>query len=292
MIRINKIPVPDAIFTSDWHLRDSIPPCRTDDFEVVQWSKVRFVTELQRHYNCPVYHVGDLFDNWKPSPYLLTQTFRYLPDQFFTIYGNHDLPQHNLDLTDKCGINTLAAGGALKVLPGCHWGQNPENKHLITIQGRNVLLWHTGVYQGTLPYIGCSDSSTMGLMRKYKGYDLIVTGHNHKSFVEEYHGRLLVNPGGITRQESDEAEVEPKVWLYYAVSNTVIPITIPHEKGVIVRAADTIKTEERNERIDAFISKLNSDYTTDIDFEKNLLHTLEHNKIEFPVKQIILKVIE
>ena len=95
MTRGNKNP--NLIITSDWHLRETNPICRLDDFvEETQWKKVNFISDLQKKYGCPVVHAGDLFDKWKPSPELLTKTMQHIPNDFHTIYGQHDLPNHNL----------------------------------------------------------------------------------------------------------------------------------------------------------------------------------------------------
>ena len=105
----------DAILTSDWHLREDTPICRTDNYWEVQWKKVDYISKLQKQYNCLVLHAGDLFDHWKPSPRLLREIILHIPDTFFTVYGQHDLPQHSLELTNKCGINVLQAANKLRV---------------------------------------------------------------------------------------------------------------------------------------------------------------------------------
>src|SRR5690606_7962245 len=98
---------------------------RTDDFQASQWKKLRFLKKLQKKHNCPVLHAGDLFHHWKPSPYLLAKTMKNLPKQFRTVYGQHDLPQHNFELRNKSGIYALEAARSLEVLEGCHWGDSP-----------------------------------------------------------------------------------------------------------------------------------------------------------------------
>ena len=117
--KLNKIPT--AILTSDWHLREDTPICRTDDYWNAQWKKVNFISKLQEKYDCPVIHAGDLFDKWKPSPWLLSTTISILPKKFYTIFGQHDLPQHSLDLEHKSGINTLRQAKSLTVIDGYHW---------------------------------------------------------------------------------------------------------------------------------------------------------------------------
>ena len=90
MIRNKKPKTPSAILCGDFHLREDTPVCRTDDFWAAQWDKVLEIKELQEKYKCPVIHSGDLFNHWKPSPYLLSTTMWGMPEHFHTIYGNHD----------------------------------------------------------------------------------------------------------------------------------------------------------------------------------------------------------
>ena len=288
---------PNAIFTADWHLREDVPECRIDDFWITQWNKVAFISELQEQHDCPVIHAGDLFNHWKPSPFLLSETIKYLPARFYTIHGNHDLPQHNLDLVHKCGIFTLMRAGKLAVLAQGHWGVDPENwkrfestSNFIGLP-KEVLVYHIMTYQGKDPWPGCTDPKAVKLLRKYPEYDLIVTGHNHKSFVEEYDGRLLVNPGSLTRQEADKAEHKPCVYLWYAENNTVERVDLPIEKGVVSRE-HIDKKENRDNRIDAFVSSLNSEWTGAVSFEKNVEKMLRKNKVKTSVKQIVYKALD
>ena len=298
---------PNAILTGDWHLREDQPTCRTDDFWKTQWKKVDFIKHLQEKYNCPVLHAGDLFNHWKPSPRLLSETILRLPKHFYTIYGNHDLPQHNLDLAYKCGINTLERAGVLAVLDECHWNQEPKygsfHKEKIDVTcisdsfpryihyGSNILVWHVMNYQGKKPWPGCIDPSAASLLRKQPQYDLILTGHNHKPFVEKHEGRLLVNPGSITRQATDQIDHKPRVYLWYAKTNTVEPIYLPIEQDVISRE-HIDKISEREDRIDAFISKLDNDWEAGVSFEENLERFEKTNQVRQSVIQIVHKAVE
>ena len=277
-----------AILTADWHLREDTPTAFTGDFQAEQWIAVDFIASLQEEHDCYVIHAGDLFNNWKPSPWLLTMAMRHLPRRFHTIYGNHDLPQHNLELADKCGVNVLREAGKLTVLPTCHWGQTPDGFSSTLF---NIVAWHVMTYQGKKPWPGCTDPMAASLLRKYPQYDLILTGHNHKTFVEEHEGRVLVNPGGITRQASDQIDFKPCVFLWYADTNTVEPVYLPYTEGAISREhIDVI--EQRDARIDAFISKLNSDWDVSLSFEDNIEAFCQANSVREPIKQIIYKALE
>ena len=283
-----------AILSSDWHLREDTPTCFTGDFQKEQWDAVDCINSLQHLYNCPVVHAGDLFHVWKSSPWLLRETMRHIPKMFGTIYGQHDLPSHNLQLADKCGINVLEEAGKLTVLKGCHWGQEPDGYNCFPysegVGRRGVLIWHHLTYL-TKPFPGAEGGMAEGILRKYPMYDLIVTGDCHQSFTTEYQDRRLVNPGNLTRQVADQADFQPRVALWFAEDNSIEWVNLPIQKDVISREHLAVK-EERDARIDAFVSSLDGDYKTEMSFEDNLRNFFEVNQVRDSVKQIIYKAIE
>ena len=290
MKRMKTIKKADAILTGDWHLREDTPICRTDEFVPAMIRKLNWVTELQKFHDCPILHSGDLFAFWKPSPCLLSIALEHLPNEFNTIYGNHDLPQHNIEMAYKSGIHTLVQARKIKVLPGTHWNQEPE-VNSIRIGGRNILVWHTMTWQGVRPWHGCESPRGAGLLRKYRDYDLILTGHNHKPFTETHNGRLLVNPGSLFRMTADQQDYKPGVWLWYAEDNTVVPAYIPIEEGVISREHLEVK-EQRDGRIDAFVSTLNEEWEAEMSFEDNIEVWRQANNVEREVMQIVYAAIE
>jgi DNA repair exonuclease SbcCD nuclease subunit len=292
----------DFILTSDWHLRESTPRCRTDDFWEAQWKKVQFVSALQAEHECPVLHSGDLFHHWKPSPHLLTTAIEKLPNDFFTIYGQHDLPQHNWELRYKSGIHTLERAGRITVIESHEYVELPAGGPTIGIEGCSwkqepylpdcsILLWHKMVWQGKRLWPGQTDPSAVAILKKYKDYDLILTGDNHKPFVEEYQGRLLVNPGSLMRQSASQVDHLPRVYLYYGDTNTVEPVYIPIESDVVSRA-HLERSEERDNRISAFIEKIKGDWDTELDFEANLEKFFKTHDISDPVKEICNKALD
>ena len=292
---------PTLILTADWHLREDTPTCRTDDFQVAQWEKVRFVVDLSLKYDIPIVHAGDLFNHWKPSPALLSKTieeFRKLKQPFYTIYGNHDLPQHNLDLQYKCGIYTLIQAGVVELLDGTHWLQNPEHPSLVWGNGKypsrhdkTILVWHVMTYQGVKPWPGVVDTPAGGLLRKYPEYDLILTGHNHKTFIETYEDRILVNPGSLTRQSADQMDHVPAVYLWFNEDNSVKRIKLPFKEGAVTREHIS-SVEERNERLEAFIQKLDGKWDIEASFVENLERFLKVNDVREDVRKIIYEAID
>ncbi len=275
---------PDAILTGDWHLRDTQPVARIDNFYEAQWEKIRYISELQRKYDIPILHSGDLFDNWRPSPMLLAKTISEMPNNFHTIYGNHDLPQHNLELAYKCGINVLQSANVCNVLSGTHWNQTPTTATLV-IKGRQILIWHTMVWQGNKPWPDCIDPNSKRLLRGLE-YDLVLTGHNHLPFTETYKERVLVNPGSIFRVNADQDIHKPRVYFYYAESNTVEAVYLPVKENVISTEHLDKKSEKLN-RIEAFISGLSADWNGGMSFEENLEKFKKENEIGVEIMKII-----
>jgi len=285
---------PTAILSGDWHLREDQPVCRTDDYWTAQWDKVAFIAEMQRKYDCPVLHSGDLFNHWKPSPYLLTTAIEHFPYPLHIVYGNHDLPQHNLDLTYKCGIRTLEAAEKVSVLHETHWDKVPESGSVFFPtynSNRKVLIWHVMTWTGERPWPGCEDPTAEEILDRYPQFDLILTGHNHKTFVVEQDGRLLINPGSMMRMAADQEDHEPCVFLWYAETNEIERVVLPHEKGVVSRDHIEACDDRDDSRYQAFIKGLQED-APQISFRANLEEFFRQHSTGKKVKEMVWGSVE
>ncbi len=281
----------DAILCGDIHLRETQPTCRTDDFWETQRLKLEWLSMLQKKYNCPVYHSGDLFDNWKPSPRLLTFAFDYLPHQFYTIAGNHDLPQHNIKFIEKSGLFTLYSAGKIELLDGVHWEMEPESKDYIDIKGRKILIRHIMVSLKKEFWQPEQDKVAAYYLKKEKQADLILTGHNHKKFVLEHKGKVLVNPGSLFRLKADQVDHEPAVFLYDAKNNKVKEVKYPIDKKVVSR--EKLEQEKKdNEKVTAFIERLRNDIEFTFDFKQNIENAFSENNISEKLKNIIREAMD
>ena len=293
---------PDAIITADIHLRDDQPTCRTDVYWEEQERKILWLSALQVKYGCPILDAGDIFQRWNPSLYLVQWALNHLPDGMITVPGNHDLPAHSLDFYSKCGLSVLEAAGKVQVLEkassnnlvslhyeniktpyGVHvmlfgypWGIEPVACN--SSPQRRVALCHYMTYMGRAPFPGCKDPGADLLLRKLSGYDLIITGHNHKTFVLERDGRILVNPGSFTRHKSDQADHKPCVFLWYAKDNRVEQVFVPIVEGVISREHLEV-VEQKDQRIEAFVSKLNENVDIGLSFEDNLENLIASSRV-------------
>lgn len=280
----------DLILTADWHLREDKPSCRTDDFEKAQWNKVGQIMKLQNQLDCPILHAGDLFHYWKPSPYLISQAIIHMPADFYTVAGQHDLPQHNMDLIHKSGLHTLITAGAISWIKGA--GNFGEPVGGLPMWAGKVGVWHHFVWNGkNIPWPNCEEVTAKQVLEDNPEYDLIVTGDYHRPFTYKHQGRLLVNCGCLTRQVADYDNHEPRVWLWNAETNTVQPHYLDVDENVIDRGHIEMASE-RDKRMEAFISRLDTEWEVGVSFETNLKRFLSSNKIRKSVVDLVYKSME
>lgn len=298
----------DLILTADWHLRSDVPVCRTDDYMNAQKRKLNTICELAKKHVCKVVIAGDVFHKWNASieAMRLLVDIPILTDEFRAIAGNHDLPQHNLGLFDKSALGLLSASNVIEclgslnkvfedyadcdfIVNGSSFGESPRYVEANPTH-RQVLVWHTMTYKNVLPFPGCEAMDAKSVLKKYPHYDLIVTGDNHNTFVEEYEGRILVNPGSLMRMTADQVNHKPCVFLWHAEDNSVEQVFLPIEDNVITR--DHIERKEaRDKRFDEFLSKM-TEGMDELSFEDALTRYIEVNGMSEEVKRILLESLE
>lgn len=289
-----------AIICSDIHLRDTSPICRTDDFMETQTRKLRWLSDLQEKYNVPILCGGDLFNYHKPSPWLLGYALRNLPNNIVCIPGQHDLPAHSLENIERSGIQVLSDAEKIELIVdpkndfctigkheviGFPWGVSWE---LDCYACKKIALIHYGVYESKPHYPGAelSGGSAKTVLNKLSDYDLVISGDNHLSFTYTSGNRTLVNPGSFMRTTAAQIDHEPSVYLWDEKTNQVERVYVPIEKGVISRE-HIEETQERDERLDAFISQLKPSAELSVNFKQNILQHLSVNKTSKDICNLI-----
>ena len=326
----------DAILTADIHITDRGPVCRDpEEFHDSMFRKLDFIRELQQtHGNIPCFGAGDIFGGrevqggrgfggWKQPPWILREAITRI-DNWVVIPGQHDLPQHRLEAYPKSALAVLEAASCVVTLPrpvngsrdnlfpvgdrnkfqitGFPWGIEPrdtiDREKYDYGSGKQIALVHKLVYVGKPPFPGAKKegSTAKTLLRKMKGFDLIVTGDNHETFVFMNHPQnnmpILVNPGSMMRTTADQADHEPCVFLWYAKDNSIERVILPHKKGV-VNQEHIVEKNERDERLEAFVQRLPLKESIETpEFRKILRQLLASDEIEEVVKQIIWEAVD
>lgn len=296
-----------AILTADIHLREDQPVCWATSYWEAQKTAIELLCDLQKKHDCPVLVAGDLFHHWKPSPFLLQWALINLPWQMTCIPGQHDLPQHNLDLILKSGMGVLRAANKIgvisqhKAMPlgdvyveGFPFGSvlSASELPMPPNMDRRVALAHVMTYRRRKPYPGCQADNATSILNKMTGFDLIVTGDNHETFVVENGEGILVNPGSLMRMTAAQVDHEPCVFLYYADDNSIQQVFIPQQADSISRE-HLEKQAERDQRIEAFVEALQGqEADIGLSFEQNLKAYLDEHKVSEDVKKLIWEVVE
>ena len=288
---------PDCILSADWHIRADTPASRTDDFTAAMWKKVQFINDLANEHNIPILIAGDLGHRPQWPNWLLEKFMSIISDiEIIAIAGQHDLPGHNLEAIPQSGFGVLKRAGYIniycntslvvniKMFPfGIPISKDPESDA--------IAMTHQMVIEDKPYWPGQVASSAKSLLKKFPNYKLILSGDNHQSFVVEYEGRLLVNPGSMMRSTADQIDHRPRVYLWEAKSNSVEAVYLPIEQDVIDRShIDTKK--EKDARIEAYTTRLSERYEVGLSYEENLKAYFEENRTRKPIQDRIWEACE
>lgn len=281
-------PKPDAIISADWHLTEKQPICRTDDFWEAQWDYVTQIKNLCKKYKCPLIIAGDIFDHWRASPYLINTTLEHLPSQTYVIFGNHEEPQHNLNLLKKSALYTLTKSSKVTHLPNQgDYGRDFDDIEYTKFSGKRIIVVHKLVWHKERPYPGSEDPQAKTLFKEFPKADLIITGDNHKTFTIKKGKQILVNPGSLSQQTADQIDHKPCVFFWSAKTNAIYPHFLKVKPNIIDRGYIDIK-RQNNEKIQAFTDKLKTNWELSVNFKQNIIKSIKKNKIDTKTKKIIL----
>lgn len=217
------------VLVGDAHLRDTAPSRRIDDFVKAQESKLRAAFSIGLENEAPIIMTGDVFDTHDAA---LSTLVKYLPifqEYPYGIYsppGNHDLYGASLDTVDRTAFGVAVASKAITLLSHdpvivgdfALFGHSYMHTGSPTpLEGyRNILVTHEMVLMDKLwreqeDFVFADD-----YLRKSSGWELIVCGHYHYSFVKERGSRKIVNPGALVRIKASKGDMslKPGVFVY------------------------------------------------------------------------------
>ena len=294
-----------AILAADLHIRADIPMCRTDDYLKAQFDKLEFIFELCKEDDCPLLVAGDIGNKSQWPNWLLEVTIKIINKyeiEIICIPGQHDLPEHRLDYWEKSGCGVLHRAKVIEMLaePILYhnifrlfpFGYGSEILHWEAIDKIPILaMSHQMVIENKPLWPGQEAPKGNTLLKKFPEYDLILTGDNHNPFVTEYKGRLLVNPGSMMRMTANQINHKPRVYKWYADTNMVEAVYLPTEENVISRIHIESK-EERDERMEAFVSRMQDDFAIELSFENNLEEYFKVNRTKKAIQNKAWRAVE
>lgn len=218
-----------AVGFSDLHLTLHTPQCRQEqDWLAVQANYLSQIKALAGDTR-PVLFAGDLFDRWNPAAELIRFAIDELPTGMYCVPGQHDLPNHAMELMHKSGYGVLKACGKIEdisgrgvflpdfFLEGCGWGQVSNG---ISDKARPselcVLVSHRYIWdKRENSFEGMKEDTQLHAFKKELWpFNAAIFGDNHKGFLASVNNFCSVlNSGTFIRRKSDEVNYVPRVGL-------------------------------------------------------------------------------
>lgn len=260
-----------AILTADWHLRGTVPKCRTDNYLEAQERKAGKIREAATRNDCPILVAGDLGDKPEWPNWLLEWFIRFFAGvEIYVVPGQHDLPEHRLDKWKQAGLGVLSSAGAITVfddpmnsylfLGNDQWQVNalPYGSEQIFMPLRRrasnrkyMLLAHSLVSRVGTPW----SESVKDFVNRFPWYDMYVVGDNHiHDIIHLGERKKFVSPGSLMRMTADQFNHFPKV-IHMREDGSLSMSSHQTEQGVVSR--QHIEEEEKRKAIDdIFIEQL------------------------------------
>ncbi len=299
-----------AILCADFHLSLRPPIWRSveeDWFEAMK-RPLDEIRELQEEFNCPVICAGDIFDRWNSSPELINFAMKNLPDNFYSIPGQHDLPLHNYKDINKSAYWTLVEGNRTRTLfPASGEGNLWVLKNDIILHGfpygfpiktlysksknkTHIAVVHKYVWIKGKSYPKAPMNCKLTSRSNNLGYDIIVYGDNHQGFLFKQYDTQIFNCGTLMRRKSDEIDYRPQVGLLLNTGE-IIKHSLDISKDKFLPFTNNISEEMSKLDMDAFVQELEGLDSVILDFEEAMIRFFRKNKVDKKVKDIILKAI-
>ena len=309
---------PVALLCSDFHASLSPPVIRSAETDWIEAMRrpLRQIRELQkelskgRDWNIPVLFAGDLFDRWNSSAELTNFLLEEIPDDFWTIPGQHDLPHHSYEDVKRSSYWTLVAAGKIDNVPnetvrvsdellvlGFPWGFEPRgwDHHCEPgDEGLVVALIHRYCWTERTKHPNASESGSCPVIQEQmKGFDLIVSGDNHKPFFQRGSGDRpsVFNCGTLMRRKADEIDHRPSIGVLMSDGKV--------ERRFLDCSEDKfLEQETTNKLLGAkidladFVDGLTGLEAEETDFVDVVNRFLDGNRLDPDVKRTILEVVE
>lgn len=296
-----------AILCSDLHFTHSAPTARSaePDWYAAMQRPIEEVKALSVKHGAPIFVAGDIFDRWygadKEHTHQLCDFLRlaFYPREFHTIPGNHDLPNHSLDLIERSAYWTLKNSGTIRhldqaaafgtrlVVHPFSWGKKitPLNKE----RGDNrihLALVHKFVWDKETGFPGAPDDGyVVNFYETVKGYDVVAVGDNHSPF--EF--KNIFNCGTFLRRKRDERKHKTRVGMLLD-NGTVTTHYLDVSRDLWLEE----KVEQEATKVvgESVLQELRDLGPDSLDFRELVKQGLQQNRLSAEAQQIVLKSLE
>lgn len=287
------------LITGDWHITNLPPINRIDNYEEAIFNKVNWLLTTAKKHNCTaVLQPGDMTDKYSLPDYLkrrYVMLFLSHGIKIITIPGQHDLRYHinkientafgvfNAAYTQVASSTPIELGDNVDVY-GAGWkSQIPEIKNKDVY---NILLIHKMVIDNVKLWAEQKEYIMSATLATQYGYDIVVSGDNHNSFLYDKGNEILFNCGSLMRSTSAQMNHRPVCYVLDMQDMSYEPIYIPVDNiDDVMRVDEIIEEKDLNDELTSFVESFQSsaksrEQISGLDFSINLDDVLNSGKIQ------------
>lgn len=301
-----------AILCSDIHLSHRAPAARSaePDWYAAMDRNLQQVWDLLDEHDRepPVICAGDVFDRWSTSPELVNFVLDKLPD-LHAVPGQHDLPNHRLGDLGRSAFGTLMrtvqltpiwfnkgtlekVGGRHLAMSGFPFGSEWKDwSGCFSKESLRVAVVHKYVYMDGMEYPGVDPSGHVEVVReKLKGFDVVVSGDNHRAFISE--GKpVIVNPGCLIPRRSEERWYKPCVGLLWSDGSVELKELDTSQDKWVGEQGVEVGQHVASAQLKEFLSGLKELSADQLDFRHAVHRYLADSSVDESVRKVMLEVV-
>jgi len=299
-----------AVLCSDIHLSHTPPVARAEEsdwYEAMRRPLVE-ISQLAESEEIPVICGGDVFHKWNSPPKLVNFALEFLPDRFYSVLGQHDLPYHSEGRCKESATWTMVLANRLSLLRNSM--SIPCGREFMAVDaywwGDNIVRMRKDISR--LPFLSvihaycwmankrdvsvASKSNSMPVWRRrFEGSSVVLFGDNHKGFMSETSKPVIFNAGTLMRRRIDEKNYAPMVGILW--SNGKVE---PHYLDISLDrfSFGDVKEEAESALIgmEGFMDDLRELGEKALDFRKTIEKVLRSEGVSKGARTVILDVME
>jgi DNA repair exonuclease SbcCD nuclease subunit len=306
------------LVTSDLHLREDVPQCRAEtvqDWFTLQKKQLYQIVSIAEEYNVEgIIVAGDIFHRPRVPP-IIEQLFLSLVQNIpvYIMPGQHDLPGHSAKNVDNSSFGVLErmitmfdsvveSNRKLQSMSSlCDWEMFQSREIMKSAKMEPELLCVHRLITPNNSSLPIKEAmTTLELIEHFSAvneeYKIFIAGDYHHGHIyvapnrSSYAGKAVIVPGCLNRQAADMISYHPSVVVFDSDQPSdcfTISIDDPIE---MITNQHIVERNERNERIESFISAMQEAKSVSLSFEDNVRTALAEHQPSKAVKEFVYQL--
>jgi len=274
---------------ADLHLSEKPPLCRAGEVDWMKYQRnvVQWISAQAENAN-KVYIAGDVFDSCTPSVSFVNEVINWFSQYPLKnveyIFGNHDLPNNNIEFARLSPLWTLARA--------CQWGYAGHKGYDYSrawvphnANKSGVVLIHDLVYMHKPFPNAPTKGNYLNVVKQIQGQKLYICGDNHTPFYVHEKDYTFLNCGGVYRRTATQKDYQGRIWRINK-DNVCTPIYL--DQSTEWFSDEHVLTTKVQKTIDNF----KTETTKDISFKDTVNEIMAEQKTCVETRKYVDKAME